>query len=168
MIVIVTILAATALPTFTEFIRRGQLQASVEAVLNGVQLARSEAVRRNERVTFALGAAGTGVADAGDSAWLVRDSTNATIQQSRTSGEGGSEVVVTLTPAGASEVTFNGFGRVIQSVNGVPIPPQLSQLAFTLAGTQQTVRLEIENPGGQVRLCDPAIIAAGDPRRCLH
>lgn len=161
-VVIVGLLATVALPSFTEFIRRGQLRAAAEAVVNAVQLARSEAVRRNERITFVLG---TG---AGATSWTVRDSTNVTIQQSRDSGEGSAEVAVDLLPANAAQVTFNGFGRVIQPGAGAPIPAQLTQIGFSDPRISQTLRLEIENPGGQIRLCDPGVSSAGDPRRCLH
>jgi type IV fimbrial biogenesis protein FimT len=54
-VVIVGVLATIALPSFNEFIQRSNLKSSAESVLNALQLARAEAVRRNEQMTFTLG-----------------------------------------------------------------------------------------------------------------
>ena len=164
-VVIVGILASAALPAFTEFIARGQVRAAAESVLNGLQLARGEAVRRNERVTFNLGA-GTGA-----TSWSVVDSAAAVIQSSRASGEGSAVVAVAVTPVGATSIFFNGFGRVARDAAGTANPDgslTLSRMIFGTASTSLTMQVEIESPGGQIRMCNPGIATAGDPRRCFQ
>ena len=82
---VLAILAAIALPSFNQYIVKNQIRASAEAIQNGVQLARGEAVRLNAKVRFTLGTA------TGASSWSVNiDSSGALVQQSRASGEGGS------------------------------------------------------------------------------
>ena len=153
-VVVVGILATIALPSFREFIERSNVRSSAESVLNALQLARAEAVRRNEQITFTLGS-GTGA-----TSWQVADSAGTVIQQSRSSGEGSAVVTATLTPAAATTLVFNGFGRVVGAGG-------LSTIVFGSAGTSLTVQVEIQAPGGLVRMCNPGVTAAGDPRRCL-
>ena len=52
---IVAILAAVAMPSFRTFILNIQIRTATEAINNGLQLARGEAVRRNTKVAFKLG-----------------------------------------------------------------------------------------------------------------
>ena len=157
-VVIAGILAAVALPSFSEFIRRGQLRSASEAILNAMQLARSEAVKRNELAVFVLG---TGT---GDTSWSVLDGAGALIQQSRDSGEGGEEVRVVLAPNDASRLTFNGLGRVATNANGTAT---LTRISFSVPGISQVRQIDVISPGGQVRICDPSISSATDPRRCM-
>lgn len=153
-VTIAAILAAVALPSFAEFIERGQVRAAAESIQNALQLARGEAVRRNELITFTLGSG------SGATSWDIQDSVGAEIQRSRASGEGSAVVTATRLPATATAVTFNGFGRV--PTGGTP----LNQILVRSAGTTLTSRIEIMTPGGQIRLCDPSVSTAGDPRRC--
>ena len=157
-LVIVGILASVAVPSFNEFIRRGQIRAASEAVLNAMQLARSEAVKRNESVVFVLGA-GRGL-----TSWEIRDGTGGIIQQSRDSGEGGGDLETVVLPNGASRITFNGLGRV--SDNAAGGGASLASITFSIPAIVLTRRIDVLAPGGQVRICDPAVSALSDPRRC--
>ena len=51
---IIAILLAVAAPNFTGWLQSSQIRTSAEAFLNGLQLARAEAVRRNEPMRFQL------------------------------------------------------------------------------------------------------------------
>ena len=53
-IAIVAILAGIAVPNFTTWLQNTQIRTATEAVKNGLQLARAEAIRRNEPVNFVL------------------------------------------------------------------------------------------------------------------
>ena len=157
-LVIVGILASLAVPSFNEFIRRGQIRAASEAVLNAMQLARSEAVKRNESVVFVLGA-GRGL-----TSWEIRDAAGGVIQQSRSSGEGGGDIETVVLPNGASRITFNGLGRVADNAAGGGAT--LTNITFSIPEIVLTRRIDVLAPGGQVRICDPAVSALSDPRRC--
>ncbi len=152
-VVIVGILATIALPSFRELIDRSNVRSSAESVLNALQLARGEAVRRNEHITFTLGSG------AGATSWKVEDSAGTKIQESRSGGEGSAGVTATTTPAAATNLIFNGFGRVVGAGG-------LSTIVFGSAATTLTVQVEIQAPGGLIRMCDPGVTTAGDPRRC--
>lgn len=161
-ITILGILAAMAYPAYTAWIQNTQIRNAAESVQNGLQFARAEAVRRNLAVRFSLG---TG------SSWaVVLDAANTTVQ-SRPSGEGSANVVVTATPSGAATVTFNGLGRVIANSDATL---SVSQYDFAVptailpASQQRPLRVVIENPGGSIRMCDPnpSLAALGDPRAC--
>ncbi|HYD34312.1 MAG TPA: GspH/FimT family pseudopilin, partial [Methylophilaceae bacterium] len=89
-IAIATILATIAVPEFRSFLMNTQIKTATEAINNGLQLARGEAVRRNTKVRFVLGA-GTG--------WTVGCDTPTAdcpvVIQSRAAGEGSASAIVT-------------------------------------------------------------------------
>lgn len=154
-IVILAILMSLGMPSFQTMIQNASIRTATEAIQDGLQLARAEAIKRNNRVRFALGA---------NSAWTVSvDSTAAEIQ-SRGAGEGSTGVVIARTPATASTVTFNSFGRVVENADA---SPALGKVLAHISATTRDLQIEID-PGGQVRMCDPLITAAGDPRRCYQ
>ena len=160
---VLAILAAIALPSFNQYIVKNQIKASAEAIQNGVQLARGEAVRLNAKVRFALGTA------TGASSWSVNiDSSGALVQQSRASGEGGSTgVTTTTTPGSATQVTFNGFGRVVVPNSDGSAPLTDVDVLVTGGPANSTLRIQISSPGGRIRMCDPSVTSTADTRRCL-
>lgn len=159
-IAIVAIMITMGLPSFMVWIQNTQIRTAAEAVLNGMQMTRAEAVRRNEQITFALNGFD----------WAITDSTGATIE-SRTAQEGSDNVVLAAT--GTLPLTFNGLGRPI---GGVAVLP----------GTNDVARISVSNPtggecqasggamrcleihvtlSGQVRMCDPRL-PSSDPQGC--
>ncbi len=164
-LLIVSILATMALPSFTDFIRRGQIRAASESVLNAMQLARSEAVKRNEPVVFILETREGSLAPLVLASWAVRDGAGNAIQTSLESRQGEAEVAITLPPGAGSRLTFNGLGRVSDNVAGGGAT--LTGITFSIPGIVLTRRIDVVAPGGQVRICDPAVNADTDPRRCL-
>ena len=177
-IVIVAVLLAAGMPNFFTWLQSTQIRNAAEAIQNGLQLARSEAVRRNTSVQFVLtsvAAAGTGsdwsiscvtpVADAdGDG---VAECPGAgvvpTSIQTRPAAEGSRNAVVA---AGQSTFVFSGVGRL------TPVPAAAIDIdisnptggACATAGPMRCMRVVVST-GGQVRMCDPAL-AATDPRGC--
>lgn len=157
---IIGLLTGMALPSYKAWLQNTQIRNAAEATRNGLQLARAEAVRTNQRVRFTLGTA---------SDWTVQfDISGATIQ-SRPSGEGSRNVTVAATPTGATTLTFNGLGRVVANGDG---SASASQLDFTVptiilpSSDARNLRVTVDNPGGQIRMCDPNLTIAGDPRGC--
>lgn len=55
---IIGILAAVAVPAFTKMMERNRLKGAAESVFNDLQLARTEAIKRNQDVKVAFSAAG--------------------------------------------------------------------------------------------------------------
>lgn len=155
-IVILSILAAVAVPSFQQWLQNTQVRNAAESISSGLQRARSEAVSRNTNIEFVL---------AGDSSWVIRIAGGADIE-SRSASEGSKNVTVTLTPAIADTVTYNNFGG-IQTSNLDASPPftQVDVDSSVLpAADSQELRITI-GVGGNVRMCDPNA-PSGNPRAC--
>lgn len=156
--VIMAIVLAAGLPEFRVWIQNTQIRTATEAMQNGLQLARTEAVRRNERVRFVLGS-GT--------SWTV-STDSGTALQSRPSSDGSVNVTVTVTPVGATTVTFNSLGRVVPNADGSASVTQLVldvPTSIISASQSRDLRVTITS-GGQIRTCDPSVTTSGDPRTC--
>jgi type IV fimbrial biogenesis protein FimT len=144
------------LPAFSGMLASMRVRAVAESLLTGVQTARTEAVRRNQPISFQLDAEDGG----GWSVLLVADGSTL---QSKPASEGGT--VNVISDLGAT-LTFNNLGQRTVPAGGL--------LTFSLAnpdvapcqpaGNIRCLSVTVE-PGGQVRLCDPQR-AAPDPQAC--
>lgn len=141
---------ALAAPTLSTQIANYRLRSAAEGVLNGLNYARAEAVRRNSNVSFTL--------DAGGAGWTVAQLNPATTLQTRASGE--APGVTAASTTASLSVTFTPTGLVDTSGT------RLSQidLSTAVAGAE-TRRIDIFG-GGLIRVCNPSVTAVGDPRRC--
>jgi len=141
---------ALAAPSLSTQIANYRLRSAAEGVLNGLNYARAEAVRRNSNVSFTLDASGAG--------WTVAQVSTGTTLQARANGESPGVTAASTTTSLA--VTFTPTGLV--DTSGV----RLSQIDLTTAvGGAETRRIDIFG-GGLIRVCNPSVTAAGDPRRC--
>lgn len=157
-LVILGILLMVGLPSYSAWIQNTQIRTAAESISNGMQLARAEAVRRNTNVQLAFGAA---------SSWTVSVPGGAQIQ-TRTGDEGSKNVTVTMTPAGATTVTFNALGRVVANADASASITQVDvKVPVAILSDAQRRDLTIQvNAGGNVRMCDPKVTDASDPRKC--
>lgn len=165
-IAVLAILLTVGVPSFNAWILNTRIRTTAEAMQNGLQLARAEAVRRNERVRFVI-SGGTG--------WIVQTDGGTQIQ-TRPSAEGSTSVAVTVTPTGATTVTFNSLGLSVSNTDTTASITQLDiDVPTTILPADQSRELRIlvtSSPsagvsgGGQIRMCDPYFTAAGDPRAC--
>ena len=187
---IFAILLGLAAPSYSTWIINTRVRNAAEAALNGLQLARAEAVRRNATIRFSMtddlsNACALSTTGAN---WVVSfdtpvslcaspllsdavDSTTAAAprlieRRSVTDGSAGVSVLGTQ-----SAIAFNGLGRV------APVPAATITMNFTnpAAGACATtgggggpircMRIEV-SVAGQVRMCDPARNATVDPLGC--
>jgi type IV fimbrial biogenesis protein FimT len=171
-----------AVPSFSLWIQNTQIRGAGEAVLNGLQLARAEAVRRNTLVRFQLtstldaACALSAAATNGPANWVISladptASCNTTpsdinapqIIQVRSSREGSTNAVVN---AGQNPVVFNALGRV------TPIPAANITIGVSNpgggvcapGGPMQCLNVVVTS-AGMVRMCNPNL-AATDPQGC--
>lgn len=157
-VVVIVILAALAAPSFNATIVNTRIRATASAINDGLQLARAEAIRRNERVRFTLAA---------DTEWVVETNSNVVLQ-TRPAAESGANMLLSFTPNGSTSVTFNPLGRVVANADG---SAQLTQVEVDVptsvlaASKTKELRVTISQGGGMIRLCDPSY-ATGDPRAC--
>mgnify|MGYP001558473012 FL=1 len=159
-LVILGILLMVGLPSYSAWIQNTQIRTAAESILNGMQLARAEAVRRNTNVQLVFGAA---------SNWTVSVPGTAEQVQARTSDEGSKNVTVAMTPAGATTITFNALGRVVANADASASITQVKvdvPVAILSAAESRDLSIRV-TAGGNVRMCDPdPSVLATDPRFC--
>jgi len=180
-IVIMTFLLAMAVPSYSDWIRNTHNRTAAESVLNGLQMARNEAVRRNTLVRFNL------TDSNGTVAWtvgcVVASATCPAVIQSRVAEEGTDQARVGVNkvalpstiPAGTFDaalaagsglsagVTFNGFGRVPSDNVG----DDFTRADITNVKADSARRyVVLVGVGGQIRMCDPKRPFATDPQGC--
>lgn len=173
------ILLMIAAPNMNLWLQNGQIRNVAEAMQNGLQLARAEAVRRNTRVRFQLTSsmdAGCAVSDTGSN-WVVSledasgqcaelpsETNSPRIIQSYQATEGGRNAQV---EAGQAVFEFNGMGRLTQAAPAsieIDISNPSTGSCRASGGKMHCLRVEVTRTG-QVRMCDPAA-AATDARSC--
>ena len=165
-VAMLALLLTLAAPGFLAFVKNGEIRASAEAVLNGLQLARSEAVRRNAQVQFSLTNIVSGGGETGTSDWVVREVSSGESLQVRSAAEGGRSVLVTVADSSQAVITFNGLGRSRDGAAELlfyadaDTPEKCTDLTATFRCLKVTVSV-----GGQVRMCDDRR-PAGDPQKC--
>jgi type IV fimbrial biogenesis protein FimT len=149
---IIGITSTIAIPSYRVWLQNTKVRTATESILNGIQKARAEALKRNTPVRFTL-SANAGWTVACVTATLCPDLTGGVVD-TRMSTEGDTSAVV-ATPA-SGNVTFNGLG--IQTTAG------LTQVDLTLAQADRPLRITV-SAGGMVRMCDPNA-SSTDPRKC--
>ena len=153
---LVTILMLTAVPAFNHWIANSRIRNAAEGIINGMQIARAEAVRRNTLAQIVIGS---------DSGWTVSLPLTGEQVQQRPAADGASNVTVTILPAGADTLTFSGMGWVANNDDASPSITRIDVTSATAAGTEVRPLRVILGTGGAMKMCDPAV-AAGDPRAC--
>jgi type IV fimbrial biogenesis protein FimT len=177
-VTIMGILLVMGLPSFKSWIQNTQIRTATEAIQNGLELARAEAVRRNTQVRFQLTnsldntcaltkASGNWVVSLDDptgdcagaklnDAFAIGDAVNnpaPRIIQVRQAGEGSANVVVGSKEVGGGAQIYDGS----ITFNGV------GRIIASSVTPGNSVQIDITNPvvGGNC-------VSAGGPMRCLR
>lgn len=176
-VAIVALVLAFGAPSFSRWLQDSKNRTAAEAIANGLQVARSEAVGRNALVRFTLTDA------AGTSAWTVTCVNNVPSCPTATAirtypGANGPKVGVSVLPipAGSSPnpfateiaagtsvpagVSFNGLGRVPAANANADI----TRIDVTAPNAKRYV-VAVSNTG-QIRMCDPGVALATSPQGC--
>lgn len=155
-IAVLSIVLVLGVPSYSEWIQNSRLRNTAEAILNGLQLARAEAVARNTSVRFSRGAGG---------AWTVCLNTvsatagcTGTTIQSKTAAEGSSRAVTLASNPNIVDVDFDALGR------GTTISIDID-LDTAVMSADRSRNLRVVVSGGSVRMCDPNVTAP-DSRAC--
>ncbi|MGH3511955.1 MAG: GspH/FimT family pseudopilin [Pseudonocardiaceae bacterium] len=186
---IVALVLFLGVPSFAIFLQNTQIRNAAETTLQGLNLARAEAVRLNAPVRFQLvGDFTSGCALSSTSLnWIVSltDPTglcnispaggNASLPgaaapqiiEEKAGSEGSPNVAVVAT--GGSSAVFNGLGRLASA--------GITQLDFSdpaggtctyvdaVNGKMRCMRIQLSS-GGQAKMCDPKVTDTTDPRVC--
>jgi type IV fimbrial biogenesis protein FimT len=172
-LVIFAILVASGAPSFSAWLSNTQIRTGADAIQNGLQLARAEAVRRNTQVFFSLtdSLSNSCALSTTVSNWVV-SLTDPTGHCSDTPLTGAVQIVqirsasetskIVLT-ANQSQVSFNGLGRPNTAAN---ICVGIAADSGACTGVEPEHRLMITvSAGGQIRTCNPTL-ANTDPQGC--
>jgi type IV fimbrial biogenesis protein FimT len=176
-VAIVALMLSLAAPSYSTFIQNSQIRNAAEAIQNGLQLARAEAVQRNTPIQFVLGT---------KSAWSVGCVTASAdcpaVIQTRSEADGStrgevatSEVVassgaVAGSPVFTTTLVFNGLGRertLPAANNAVFDITNPAGTCVTNGGKMRCLRVVV-TAGGQIRMCDRArpVTTPPDPQAC--
>jgi type IV fimbrial biogenesis protein FimT len=178
-IVIVSMMLALGMPSFSSMIQNAQVRGAAESVMNGLQSARNEALRRNVNVRFTL------TDTTGRIAWTVEcvvattDCPAGPILSASSSDSGANARVgiSTTSPipayttalasgAGLSSgagVTFNSLG----SIPAANIGTDITRIDVTNSAMSDARRLVIVlGIGGLIRMCDPLLALSANPQGC--
>jgi type IV fimbrial biogenesis protein FimT len=183
-ITIVGILFMLAAPSYRTWIQNQQIRAGAESILNGIQLARSSALNNNASARFVLcdvndtpptsswevlAASATAAAPTASLACAgANPGSNAAAGdirvQERSGQEGSKFAQVAVLPIGATAVTFNSLGRVVNSNADGSVP--ITQIDVSTPTGDRPLRIKVLS-GGNTKMCDPSpLLAANDPRHC--
>ena len=158
-LVILGVMLALGVPSFTAWLQNTQVRNAAESISNGLQLARANAIQRNKLVTFTM--------IGPDSGWSVTiDSPSAlepAMVQSRSAVEGSpNAVVATTNPA----ITFDGLGKTnMLAAANIQVTNPTGGTCGTGFGNMRCLNITVA-VGGQIKMCDPQVLTAGDSRRC--
>lgn len=174
MMVVITIMAimlSAAAPSFQVWIANSKIRTAADGLLNGLQVARSEAIRRNRSVQLRLTANSDGVLNGG---WQVISAPSGAIcpleaplaediLQIRSAQEGTTGITATATPLGATRVTFSPVGLLNSSCN-TPITTLTVDNPTIDTNDSSELRIVV-SPTGGTRMCEPNRPST-DPRAC--
>jgi type IV fimbrial biogenesis protein FimT len=157
-IAVLGVLVTLALPSFSAYMANVEVRNAADALSNGLQYARSEALRQNRLIRFQL--------DVG-SGWTVTAVSSGQQLQTRTAEEGSVRAQLAITPGGATAVTFNSLGaRMDNNADGTLGIQQIDLTPTVSYDGTRALRVVISN-AGSIRMCDPdPNLSATDPRRC--
>ena len=188
-LVIIALMVMVSLPSMTTYFQNSKIGTAAQSYAAGMQVARTEAIRRNLPVEFMLTDTDVATADIANVAapsptgrnWVVRvfNTPLATFEliETKSALEGSGQIAgsvptvavtgsAVLPPAAfAGMVAFNGFGgTMITSEIQLDIN-NLAGGACGPAGPMRCLRVRAA-PGGLVRVCDPQL-PIGDSRSCF-
>jgi type IV fimbrial biogenesis protein FimT len=151
-------------PMYGQFMANSQIRNAGEAMLNGVQQAQATAIKGNTWARLVVDTA-TG--------WQILETIEGAEPsppnpiQVYSKSDGAPNATVTTTPAGATQITFDGFGRILpQNLDGTDAISCFNITNSNVSGTRN-LRVVVTNTGIGIgtKLCDPAA-ASTEPQAC--
>jgi type IV fimbrial biogenesis protein FimT len=155
-VTVLVTLTSLAIPSFKSSIGNAEIRTVAESVKNGLQLARLEAIKRNTEIKFTLTT---------DTAWEygcnTASSTCPAKINSKNAKEGASSNI-SLTITTGNTVIFNSLG--LRDTESTISRVDISNTNLTTT-ERKPLRITV-SAGGSAKVCDPAVTATGDPRKC--
>jgi type IV fimbrial biogenesis protein FimT len=174
---LLAVLLGLGAPAMSTYLQNSKLATAAASYFNGLQAARTEAIRRNIATEFVLTDYSIAASDPANNAtptpsgksWVVRAASGTAYSlveaKAGAEGEGSAASGAIQVSSSASAIQFNGFGAAV----GGPQQIDINLAAGTCVHNGGNVRCRriVVSPGGQIASCDPAASAAvGDSRGC--
>jgi type IV fimbrial biogenesis protein FimT len=182
-IAILAVVLGFGIPNFAAWMQNLQIRNAAESIQNGLQIARTEALRRNTSIRFQLTssiddtctipAAGSGsqspanwvvnVGDASTNDPTDKCASSTTLIQSHTAAEGAQNAVVSTD---YTTIVFNGLGQAT-SVSGsgdIDVSNSTGGACASQGGPMTCMRVTV-SAQGQIRMCNPNL-TSGTPQGC--
>ncbi|VWX59513.1 conserved hypothetical protein [Burkholderiales bacterium 8X] len=170
---VMVLLSLLAVPSMSQYVENSKIHGTAEVVFAAMQKARTEAIRRNATVELVFtdqaptpaSVDTTGVTTTGPN-WLIRQVPPPSSTASHLFIEGKSGAEGSGRPAGGSSTTLVASSGAVAftpygALSGAPF-----QVDFCApSGAARCLKVVVSR-GGQARLCDPAVTAIGDTRKC--
>ncbi|MGC2049057.1 MAG: GspH/FimT family pseudopilin [Gallionella sp.] len=170
-IAIFSITLTFGVSSYRTWVQNTQIRNAAETIQNGIQRTRAEAVTRTVNIEFVLGATYPWKMQLPGNAFKCPpepgfdpavDIVGTTLLECSTT-EGSKNATATVTPAGATTLTFSSLGTV------VPAADTLTQVDLDSsvldAGDSRNLTVMI-GLGGIVRMCDPNLAHGSNPQAC--
>ncbi|MEQ1526944.1 MAG: GspH/FimT family pseudopilin [Gallionella sp.] len=151
-ITIFAIAMAMGVPSYQTWMQNTQIRNAAESIQNGLQRARSEAVKGNTNVFFRLDT---------NSGWTIASGVPATpnVIETRSANEGSRNVTRTVLPAGATIITYGSLGTPVPNADA-SAPLTEINLDSSVLGAADSRDLRVAlGVGGNPRMCDPNLTA---------
>jgi type IV fimbrial biogenesis protein FimT len=180
---LIAILFGLGAPAMGTYLQNSKLASAAAGYFAGIQLARTEAIRRNVRTEFVLTDDPVSTANLANVVapavagrnWIVRAASApgfaAVEVKAGAEGDGSSGASIVATGSATlpavfdGRIAFNGFGGTADSASyAINITNPAAGTCAALGGPIRCRRITI-TPGGQILSCDPAA-PAGDSRAC--
>ncbi len=150
-IVIFAIAMAMGIPSYRTWMQNTQIRNAAESIQNGLQRARSEAVKGNTNVFFRLDT---------NSGWTIASGVPATpnVIEARSANEGSKNVTRSVLPTGATIITYGSLGTLVPNQDA-PVTLALTEINLNApVANTRNLRVTI-SPTGSVKMCDPHLTA---------
>lgn len=171
-------------PEITSMITNSRIRSTAESLQQGLQRARNEALSRNREVRLWLVTQNpsntldnTCALSANSTAWIVSindpsgqcaaassDTVDPMVIEKSAGGTTSANVTVSALQSdgtAATSVAFDGFGRVA----GAAAISRIDLDNISSSSSFRPLRIALAS-GGSLRLCEPRVTDASDPRRC--
>jgi type IV fimbrial biogenesis protein FimT len=147
-------------PQYAKLMGDSQIRNAAEAMLNGVQQAQSRAIHSNTLARLQVNSA-TG--------WQVIETIEGVdgVVQIYSLADGAPKANVARTPADATQVTFDGFGRVVPNADASATLTclKVTDPDFPSGARNLNVAITSNGIGVGTKLCDPNV-AVTEPQGC--
>lgn len=186
------ILLASVAPSVSSWMGSSRVRNTAESISNGLQKARTEALRRNQTVRFSLvsltdpkvldngcqlsATGGSWVVSVSSPAGKCAQAPSTTVSpylvDAHPVGDGGDGVSVTATNSdgsiAATTVAFNALGQVVAGTDPLTQSEPIANISVVSTSAPDSYRkLKVMiSTGGRIFLCDQAVTDATDSRYC--